>query len=262
MRALILVAAATAGVLLFLLTTATANTTLFARHFPLLLGLTGAVTILLAGLVAFQLHRLWRDYKARVFGSRLKYRLLLMFALMAVVPGVLIYAVSVQFAVKSIESWFDVRVDGALEGGLNLGRSALDYLQGELTAKAESMALDLAGGKSVAVQINRLREQAGVDTAARSSPAARPRSARCCRSGPGQACCARSGRAGPKPRWKAKPPPACWYARWCRWAAPRSPPRCACCSSPTRCRRRSPGAPRPCRPCIATTRSCRFRGSA
>ena len=165
MRALILVAAATAGVLLFLLTTATANTALFARHFPLLLGLTGAVTILLAGLVAFQLHRLWRDYKARVFGSRLKYRLLLMFALMAVVPGVLIYAVSVQFAVKSIESWFDVRVDGALEGGLNLGRSALDYLQGELTVKAESMALDLAGGKSVAVQLNRLREQAGVDTA-------------------------------------------------------------------------------------------------
>ncbi len=165
MRALILVAAATAGVLLFLLTTATANTALFARHFPLLLGLTGAVTILLAGLVAFQLHRLWRDYKARVFGSRLKYRLLLMFALMAVVPGVVIYAVSVQFAVKSIESWFDVRVDGALEGGLNLGRSALDYLQGELTAKAEVMAVDLAGGKSVAVQINRLREQAGVDTA-------------------------------------------------------------------------------------------------
>jgi nitrogen fixation/metabolism regulation signal transduction histidine kinase len=46
---------------------------------------------------------------------------------MAVVPGVLVYAVSLQFAVKSIDSWFNVRVDKALEGGLALGRNALEY---------------------------------------------------------------------------------------------------------------------------------------
>ena len=53
---------------------------------------------------------------------------MLLFALMAMLPGALIYGVSVQFLAKSIESWFEVRVDKALEGGLNLGRSALDNM--------------------------------------------------------------------------------------------------------------------------------------
>ena len=44
---------------------------------------------------------------------------------------------------KSIESWFDVRVDNALEGGLNLGRTALDLLLTELSGKARRMALEL-----------------------------------------------------------------------------------------------------------------------
>jgi hypothetical protein len=94
------------------------------------------VAVTLLGLVLWQLRQLWREHRAEVFGSRLKLRLMLMFALMAVVPGVLVYAVSLQFAVKSIESWFDVRVDKALEGGLNLGRNALDYLLADLSEKA------------------------------------------------------------------------------------------------------------------------------
>jgi nitrogen fixation/metabolism regulation signal transduction histidine kinase len=164
MKALIVVGAALAGSLLFLLTSATANTALLAGHYPLLLALNGAVAIALFGLVAVQLARLWRDYRARVFGSRLTYRLLVMFALMAIVPGVVIYGVSVQFALRSIESWFDVRVDRALEGGLNLARSALDYLLSDLSAKASSMALELEGDNP-ATRLNQLREQAGVASA-------------------------------------------------------------------------------------------------
>ena len=72
-------------------------------------------------LVGYQLWRLRRNLKAGVFGSRLAARLVLLFSLVAVVPGALLYGVSVQFLGKSIESWFDVRVDRALEGGLNLG---------------------------------------------------------------------------------------------------------------------------------------------
>jgi len=167
MRILIIVIAALAAVLLFLLTSASANTALFARHFPLLIALNGAAVIVLLGIVLFQLGRLWREYKARMFGSRLKYRLLLMFTVMAVVPGVLVYAVSVQFVVRSIESWFSVRVDAALESGINLGRSALDNLLEDLTAKARNMAIELADRPDAATAsaLNRLREQAGVESA-------------------------------------------------------------------------------------------------
>ena len=57
-------------------------------------------------------------------------------------PGVLVYAVSVQFLGKSIESWFDVRVDRALEGGLNLGRSSLDYLLKETEPGTDPLGPD------------------------------------------------------------------------------------------------------------------------
>jgi hypothetical protein len=143
MRWVLFISAALAAILLFLLTSASANTALFAGQYRLLLGVTAAVAAILLGLVLWQLRQLWREHRAEVFGSRLKLRLMLMFALMAVVPGALVYAVSLQFAVKSIESWFDVRVDKALEGGLNLGRSALDYLLADLTDKARAMALEL-----------------------------------------------------------------------------------------------------------------------
>jgi nitrogen fixation/metabolism regulation signal transduction histidine kinase len=167
MRLLILLGAALAGVLLFLLATASGNTTLFASHYPLLLGLNAALAALLAALVAWQIHTLWRKYRARTFGSRLTVRLLLLLALMAVVPGALVYTVSVQFLSKSIESWFDVKVDAALEGGINLGQSAIDRMQGELQAKARSIALELAdrpAGQQV-VLLSRLRDQAGVQEA-------------------------------------------------------------------------------------------------
>ncbi|MDR2239693.1 MAG: HAMP domain-containing protein [Zoogloeaceae bacterium] len=165
MRWLLIIALGLAGVLLFLLTSASAKTALFTDDYRLLLGFTAAIAALLLGLVLWQLRQLWREHRAEVFGSRLKLRLMLMFALMAVVPGALVYAVSLQFAVKSIESWFDLRVDKALEGGLNLGRNALDYLLADLTEKATVMALDLGEAPTMlSTQLNRLREQAGVQS--------------------------------------------------------------------------------------------------
>lgn len=164
MRYLLAVSAALGAILVFLLASASANTTLFARHYPLLLALNAAAVVGLLGLVLFELRKLWRELRAQVFGSRLKYRLLVIFALMAVLPGALVYGVSMQFAVRSIDSWFDVRVDGALEGGLDLGRSALDYLQGDLSGRAKRLSTDLteAGEDAQPFMLSRLRDQAGV----------------------------------------------------------------------------------------------------
>src|SRR5437773_11493495 len=116
------------------------------------------------GLVGYQLWRLRRNLKSGVFASRLAVRLVLLFALVAVVPGALLYGVSMQFLGKSIESWFDVRVDRALEGGLNLGRSALDYLLKETVNKATQLALTLQEAEVAGMpgRLSRLTEQAGI----------------------------------------------------------------------------------------------------
>ncbi len=167
MKALLIIGAALAGVLLFLLATASANTSLFAEHYPLLLVLNAALAALLLALVGWQLAGLIRRYRGREFGSRLTLRLLALFAMMAVAPGLLVYTVSVQFLTKSIESWFDVKVDAALEGGIHLGQAAIDPMLSELDVKGRAMALEL-GDHPTAQQVtllNRLREQAGVQEA-------------------------------------------------------------------------------------------------
>lgn len=152
------------GVLLYLLSKASANTIAFTENYTLLLGLNGVLVACLAGLVGYQLWILRRKLKAKMFGAKLTLRLVLLFALMAVLPGMLVYGVSVQFLTKSIESWFDVRVDNALEGGLSLGRSALDNLLRDLANKGESMALSLSDQPAIAhiLRLNSLREQAQV----------------------------------------------------------------------------------------------------
>ena len=167
MTYVLIASAALGGILLFLLAAASANTPLFAEHYPLLLVLNAVIAAALLALVVYQLVVLARQRRAKVFGSLLTFRLLVMFAIIAVLPGALVYTVSVQFLAKSIESWFDVRVDKALEGGLNLGRAALDAMLSDLARKANSMALDLSGvqGAQQTLVLGRLREQVGVEDA-------------------------------------------------------------------------------------------------
>jgi nitrogen fixation/metabolism regulation signal transduction histidine kinase len=164
---LLIVCAVVGAVTLYLLATASANTALFAQHYPLLLALNGGLALCLALLVGYQLYTLRQKLKAGVFGAKLTLRLVLLFALVAVLPGALVYGVSVQFVAKSIESWFDVRVEKALEGGLNLGRTTLDNLLKDLVKKADALAVSLAvrpPAEHIAV-LNTLREQAGVQEA-------------------------------------------------------------------------------------------------
>ena len=84
------------------------------------------------------------------FGSRLLVKLAAIFALVGLLPGVLIYVVSYQFVSRSIESWFDVKVEGALDAGLNLGRTTLDTLSSDLAAKSRSAAKGSSAKRSPA----------------------------------------------------------------------------------------------------------------
>jgi len=167
MRLLLIVASGVAAVGLFLLATASSDTTFFAQQYPLLLALNAAFAAMFAALVIYQLGVMARRYRARVFGTRLTLRLFLRFAALAVLPGLIVYAVSVQFLTRSIESWFDVKVDAALEGGINLGQQVIDQMLIDLQTKARTMALDLADipAAQLVTYLERLRLQAGVQEA-------------------------------------------------------------------------------------------------
>lgn len=144
MKYLIFTSALIGSLLLYLLSSASANTDLFSHNYYGLLALAGSLALCLTLLVGYQLWQLRGKIKAQVFGAKLTLRLAVFFTLIAILPGLLVYAVSVQFLSKSIESWFDVRVEKALEGGLNLGRSALENGLEELSKKTRFIALLLA----------------------------------------------------------------------------------------------------------------------
>ncbi len=144
MKYLIIICGLIGVVLLYLLSSASANTALFSHNYSSLLILTGVLALGLTVLVGYQLWQLRIKLRERVFGAKLMLRLTLFFSLIAILPGLLVYAVSVQFLGKSIESWFDIRVEKALEGGLNLGRNSLETGLKELGKKGRLLSLILA----------------------------------------------------------------------------------------------------------------------
>ena len=144
LRYLLIAAAMTVSMLLFLLATVSDNARLFDSYYSWIVGANVLVGTALFVLVLFLLARLMSRYRRKRFGSRLMTRLVLMFTLIGVLPGLVIYLVSVQFVSRSIESWFNVKVETALESGLTLGRSALDASLKDLRLKARAVASELS----------------------------------------------------------------------------------------------------------------------
>ena len=166
LRYALIIGGALMSILLFLLTTASSNSASFEHYYGWLLGANAIVAFALLILIATLLLRLFNRFRNREFGSRLMTRLVLLFALVGILPGTVIYVVSVTFVSKSIESWFDVKVESALDSGKNLGLSALDFLLADLKSKARDMAGELTSPSgSSTLALSRLRERAGVQEA-------------------------------------------------------------------------------------------------
>lgn len=149
--------------LLVLLTQATDRLDRFNQKFEWLLmaNVVVAASLLLA--IVWGTVRLIVRLRRGQFGSRLLIKLAAIFALVGVVPGVLIYTVSYQFVSRSIENWFDVKVEGALAAGLTLGRVTLDTLSQDMAQKSRQAAIALAdvSDAGAGLALERLREQLG-----------------------------------------------------------------------------------------------------
>jgi len=127
-------------ILLALLSIASSNTQFFDNYFiwlyaaNIVIGVCLTLVILsLVIVIAIRWH------KGR-FGTRLIAKLAMIFALVGVVPGLILYGVSLQFVSRSIETWFDVKVESALESGLELGRITLQVAQEEILFEGNFIA--------------------------------------------------------------------------------------------------------------------------
>ena len=168
MRYLIAIASLVGALLLFLLSKASSSSEFISgSSYTFVLILSGVFILSLIAIITNQIKKLFRNIKKDVMGSRLSMRLVISFTLMAVIPGLIVYLVSVNFLTRSIESWFNVKVESALDGGLKLGQKALDIMLTDLELKAERMALTLSSMPTTSQYgaLSDLREKSGVQDA-------------------------------------------------------------------------------------------------
>ena len=137
------------------------------RHFVWLFWVNVVVAALLLLVIALAGVRLAQRWRRGKFGSRLLAKLAGIFAVVGLVPGLLIYGVAYQFVSRSIDTWFDAQVAGALDAGLSLGRGTLDGVARDLAAKAQAAAERLADqpGLPTPLDLERLRSQLAVQDA-------------------------------------------------------------------------------------------------
>jgi len=159
-------------VLAFVLSFSNPEGSFYERNFVWLFWINVAVAALLALVVVLVALRLAIRLQRGKFGSRLLIKLTGIFALVGLLPGLVIYTVSYQFVSRSIEAWFDVKVAGALDSGLALGKGTLEALAADLVGKTRVAAERLAdGGPGVApLTLERVREQIGAREVSLVSP--------------------------------------------------------------------------------------------
>jgi len=128
---------------LYLMGDATQGSVKFGRLYSTLLVVNVLGALILVVMIGSHLYRLYRHYRSGVTGSRLTVRLLGVFILLAVVPVSVVYYFSVSFLHRGIDSWFDVRIEQALQDSLELSRTALDTRMRDLLRQLELMSVEL-----------------------------------------------------------------------------------------------------------------------
>ena len=127
----------------YLMSNATHGSAWFGELYSALLAINAAVLIGLGALIAWNLYRLLRQTRERRPGAKLTVRMVIVFVALSVTPVTVVYYFSLQFLHRGIDSWFDVRIDEALDDALELSRVALSVRMRELLAQTARMASDL-----------------------------------------------------------------------------------------------------------------------
>ncbi|WP_114636177.1 sensor histidine kinase [Polynucleobacter necessarius] len=154
--------------LLVLLAIASSNTEFFDNYFIWLYAANVVIGICLTLVILVLIIVITVRWYRGHFGTRLIAKLAMIFALVGIVPGLILYGVSLQFVSRSIESWFDVKVESALNSGLELGRVTLRVVQEEILGEGNFIAEQIvqfppgATADQVATAVMKIRNQFGI----------------------------------------------------------------------------------------------------
>jgi len=148
---------------LYIMSGATEDSASFNRQYVLLLISILVGLAMLVAMIAANVFRLYKRYKSGEPGSLLTSRLLVVFVIIAVIPVSIVYYFSVDFLHRGIDSWFDVRIEKALDDSLELSRSTLDSRLRDLLRSTEQLAVEVADESeaSAILRLDDLRVRSG-----------------------------------------------------------------------------------------------------
>ena len=126
--------------LAYLLSAATQDSSRLNDLFLFLFGVGILSLILLAAILIRSLIRLYRDFKRNEAGSRLTIRLVTLFVMLILVSTTIVYSFSIHFLHRGINSWFDVKVEQALNDSLELSRTTFGIRLRTLLRQTRMMA--------------------------------------------------------------------------------------------------------------------------
>jgi PAS domain S-box-containing protein len=150
-------------VTLHLMSSAVQNSAELSRYFVPLLVINLAGMVVLIGLITYNSIRLIRQYLRHSAGSRLTLRMVAIFIVISLTPVGVVYFYSFSFLQGGIDSWFDVRIDQAMEDARELGQASLDLNQRLWLKYTEQQLLSItdASESALSLTIAELRQQSG-----------------------------------------------------------------------------------------------------
>jgi len=96
-------------------------------------------------LIFLNFRHLIQQRRKQIPGTRMTVRMIAMFTALSVTPVLVVYLFSLDFLHRGIDSWFDLRVEQALDDSLTLSRLSLDTRMRELLKQTDQMAKEISG---------------------------------------------------------------------------------------------------------------------
>ena len=110
------------------------------------------VLLLLVGIVALRIRGLWNALRIDKAGSKLQKRILVLFSVVTIVPTLVVSIFSAVFFNLGIQTWFNDRVQTAVENSLVVAEAYLAEHKENIRGDAIAMAADLNRIGSVAIR--------------------------------------------------------------------------------------------------------------
>ena len=148
----------------FLLTLATQDVDLFDDYYLALISFNIIGVIILALLTTLNIWKLVREFRSQVMGSRLTLRFAGAFSMLTLTPLIIVYFFAVNSMSRGIDSWFDVKIEQALDDALLLGRSSLETIKYDVLEDVRTAANRIDQSRSdggMARLMDELREDGG-----------------------------------------------------------------------------------------------------